>query len=384
MEKIKPPRELDMDSRNLAETWREWQESWELYEISSGLSKKDEKVQVATLLSVIGVKARRVLKTLPNIPENLEDRRVKDTLKALKDYCMLRTNVTYERYVFRTTTQDDRAFDVFLTELRHKAILCEFGDIKDSLIRDQIVIGTNNPALRERLLREPDLTLTKTINLCRASEQAIEQSKLIAKPDRIQENEVDSVQASARPSRYNTKSLVNCRFCGLQHDRGNCKAYNATCHRCKEKHHFARCCSKKLPQRTTAKSVRGVELKQDPPHYNSEEMCKEVESLYIEAVTSSKKKCIEQELIVGNKPVIFKLDTGAECHVLPETIAKELIDCQIEPTNTTLRSFGGNPLNTVGKCLVNTYVHGHMSPNLVEYYVVSHDVKPILGIESCL
>ena len=67
MEKIKPPRELDMDSRNLAETWREWQESWELYEISSGLSKKDEKVQVATLLSVMGVKARRVLKTLPNI-----------------------------------------------------------------------------------------------------------------------------------------------------------------------------------------------------------------------------------------------------------------------------------------------------------------------------
>ena len=41
-------------------------------------------------------------------------------------------------------------------------------------------------------------------------------------------------------------------------------------------------------------------------------------------------------------------------------------------------------MNTVGKCLVNTYVHGHMSPNLVEYYVVRHDVKPILGVGSCL
>ena len=77
MEKINPQRELDMDSRNLAETWREWQESWELYEISSGLSTKDEKIQVATLLSVIGVKARRVLKTLPNIPEQFESRKVK-------------------------------------------------------------------------------------------------------------------------------------------------------------------------------------------------------------------------------------------------------------------------------------------------------------------
>ena len=88
-----------------------------------------------------------------------------------------------------------------------------------------------------------------------------------------------------------------------------------------KKKHFAQCCSKKLSQRTTAKSVRGVELKQDSFDYNSEEKCKEVESLYIEAVTSSNKKCIEQELIVGNKPVIFKLDTGAECNKLPEIVA---------------------------------------------------------------
>ena len=78
-------------------------------------------------------------------------------------------------------------------------------------------------------------------------------------------------------------------------------------------------------------------------------MCKDVESLYIEAVASSKKKCIEQELIVGNKPVVFNVDTGAECNIFPEKLAKELIDCLVEPTNTTLRSFGGDPLNTVGK-----------------------------------
>ena len=133
---------------------------------------------------------------------------------------MPRTNVTYERYIFQTTTQDGRSFDVFLTELRHKAILCEFGYIKDSLIRDlQIVIGTTNPVLRERLLRKPNLTLAKAINLFRASEQAIEQSKLITKPEGLQENEVDSVQVHAGQSRHNNKSLINCRFCGLQNDK---------------------------------------------------------------------------------------------------------------------------------------------------------------------
>ncbi|XP_048587231.1 uncharacterized protein LOC125570141 [Nematostella vectensis] len=163
MEKIKPPSELDIDSRNLAETWREWQESWELYKISSGLTAKEEKVQVATLYSVLGLKARRVLKTLPNVPKSLADRKVKGTLKVLKEYCMPRTNVTYESYIFQTTTKDDRPFDVFLTELRHKATLCEFGEIEDSLIRDQIVVGTNSPVLRERLLREPELTPNQMI-----------------------------------------------------------------------------------------------------------------------------------------------------------------------------------------------------------------------------
>ena len=150
----------------------------------------------------------------------------------------------------------DRSFAVFLTEIRHKAILCE-----KTLISDQIVIGTNNPDLRERLLQEPDITITKAINLCRASEQAIEQS--ITKLEGPQENKVDLIQVRAGQSPCNSKSLIDCRFYRLQHNSGNCKVCNATCHRCK-KNHFIRCCLKKLPQRTTAKFVRGVELKQDP------------------------------------------------------------------------------------------------------------------------
>ena len=37
MERIKPPSELDIDSLNLPDVWKEWKEAWELYRISSGL-----------------------------------------------------------------------------------------------------------------------------------------------------------------------------------------------------------------------------------------------------------------------------------------------------------------------------------------------------------
>jgi len=76
------------------------------------------------------------------------------------------------------TIQEDRSFDIYATDLRRRAEYYDFGAIKDSLIRDQIVVGINDPKLRERLLRETDLTLEKAIKLCRITEQSKEQSKI--------------------------------------------------------------------------------------------------------------------------------------------------------------------------------------------------------------
>ena len=54
MERLKPPSELDIDSLNLADVWKEWKEAWELYRISSGLHDKDDAIQIATIQSVLG------------------------------------------------------------------------------------------------------------------------------------------------------------------------------------------------------------------------------------------------------------------------------------------------------------------------------------------
>ncbi|KAI0238688.1 hypothetical protein LSAT2_010572, partial [Lamellibrachia satsuma] len=43
---------------------------------------------------------------------------------------------------------------------------CNFGQLSDELIRDQLIEKTNNPRVRERLIMEPDtLTLEKAITL---------------------------------------------------------------------------------------------------------------------------------------------------------------------------------------------------------------------------
>ena len=55
MEHLKPPEALILSvETNNAEAWRRWKMSWGPYKVSSGLDQKDENIQVATLLHVLG------------------------------------------------------------------------------------------------------------------------------------------------------------------------------------------------------------------------------------------------------------------------------------------------------------------------------------------
>ena len=103
-----------------------------------------------------------------------------------------------KRYFCRITIQEDRSFDIFVTDLRRKAEYSDFGAIKDSLIRDQIVVGINDSKLRERLLRETDLTLEKAIKLCRITEQSQEQLKIFISPT-TQTGNIDAVKKKEPP-----------------------------------------------------------------------------------------------------------------------------------------------------------------------------------------
>ena len=57
-----------------------------------------------------------------------------------------------------------------LTELQLQANNCEFGALRDELIRDRLVVGIRSDSVRSRLLREAELTLHKAIDICRAAE----------------------------------------------------------------------------------------------------------------------------------------------------------------------------------------------------------------------
>ena len=162
MEQLKPTGELSFEG-NLAENWRKWIQSFELFLIASEINEKSEKVQCATLLHVAGEEARAVFNAFDFDKEG-DQHKIDIVIDKFKQYCEPRKNLTFIRHQFFTPSQEPtETIDAFATDLKNKAKHCEFSTLTDSLIRDRIVGGIRSDQLQARLLREADLPLQKAI-----------------------------------------------------------------------------------------------------------------------------------------------------------------------------------------------------------------------------
>ena len=72
--------------------------------------------------------------------------------------------------------------DEYIAELRTLAQTCSFCTcLSDSLLRDRIVLGIKDAATHKCLIRQPELTLAKCIDICRSDKASTEQIKLFDK-----------------------------------------------------------------------------------------------------------------------------------------------------------------------------------------------------------
>ena len=150
--------------------------------MATELDKKPEAVRVATLLTVIGEEARDVFSTFTDWAEEGDVTRIEPVLMKFQQYCQPCKNVPFERYRFNRRTQEPgEAYDQYCTALRNLAEGCEFQTITPGeILRDRFkIFGIKNDKVRERLLRESNLTLVKTDEICRAVESMSAQMKVI-------------------------------------------------------------------------------------------------------------------------------------------------------------------------------------------------------------
>ena len=72
------------------------------------------------------------------------------------------------------------SYEQYKTTLRKLSEACEFDTITpNEILRDRLIFGIHDTKVRERLLRETNLTLMKTDEICRAAESMTEQMRIV-------------------------------------------------------------------------------------------------------------------------------------------------------------------------------------------------------------
>ena len=145
---------------------------------------------------------------------------------------------------FDRKQEPDEGISAYVTELRVIVKNCAHDEITpDEILRDHLVLGVRDEKIRKRLLRVNDLTLSKAIDICKASEQTSQQLKLITSGT---EESVGAVNTEPPPNTQRPLDPLlyrqECRFTGYQHGNGQCPARGQTCHKCGQKSHFQSRC----------------------------------------------------------------------------------------------------------------------------------------------
>ena len=174
-----------------------------------------------------------------------------EIIKHFDEYSSPQKNITFQRYKFFTCGQKEgQSFDQFVTELKKLSQECEFGELRNSFIRDVIIMGLSDNKLKERLQREPDLTLDNAIKHGQAAEETKQHARVLQRQLETERRSIDAIKRNTKTNNKPPSSsekltfFKNCKFCGGSHNRGNCPAYSKKCRTCNQLDHFANCCSK--------------------------------------------------------------------------------------------------------------------------------------------
>ena len=183
-------------------------------------------------------------------------KKIEMVLLKFEEHCEPKKSVSCQRYKFFSRAQESgKSIDQYVTILRKLCETCEFGTLKKSLVKDRIVLGVNNTKTRERLLRVPDLTLEKALDVVRSAEAKDKQMKELDSDSslhgigREKDKSTDKKTPSDNEEKRPPRKKVNCWNCGTRHGARKCPTYGKTCNYCQRRNHFRSVCRsrKKVP-----------------------------------------------------------------------------------------------------------------------------------------
>ena len=176
-----------------------------------------------------------------------DEMKLEPVLNKFSEYCNPRKNVTMLRHKLFTYRQlEDQRFHDFITELKKKlSAEWEFEILRDSLIKDMILCGTNDNDFCDTLLRESDLILSRAISAGHAAEETRKHDRQILQSHSFTNlYKINKFRKSRQqvPKEKSREIIKKCTFCNGSHPRRKCAVYGESCLNCNRKNHFKVCC----------------------------------------------------------------------------------------------------------------------------------------------
>ena len=375
---ISPPEAFDFGDFG---SWPNWIRRFERFRIAAGLNAKTEEYQVNSLVYTMGHMADDVLNTLALLEE---DKKKYDKVRqAFDKHFICKHNVIYERAKFNKRCQEPgETVEAFITAVHKLAEHCQYGILRDEMIRDRLVVGIRDHRLSEKLQLDSELTLVKAITKIRQSEEIKKQQPA------LRQSSMDSTDANMDAVRFKFKpkysphgksgfkpkdrtvqnyANTRCGRCGKTHENtlNACPARTAECKKCKKRGHFAAVCKTKM---------RVEEIKES-------DFDESVETLFLGTVNCTKSNTFWQKSVtVNGQQMTFKLDTGAAVTAIPAHLYSQRRHGKLLPTTKRLCGPSNTPIEVKGHFTANISHNGTVAKQQV--YVVPGLVTPLLGLPA--
>ena len=373
------PGPLVLDA-NAADNWRKFFMQFEIYLVAKGKDEKPDKLKVNMLLNCAGPEAiEEYSHFVYNAGEEKEN--YADVCKKFKELCEGARNVIYERLVFNQRNQKEgERIDNYVSELKRLSLTCDFGDLRDSLIRDRIVGGVLSDELRGELLKKPDLTLQKAHDYCRTFEAAELQKYKFSTPAGAGTEHSIGIQPVNKLNEQDKKPPRSCKFCGYKHPftkPSRCPAFGKLCLKCKQKGHFAQVCPANVKGGSQVDVVQHTQS-------SSQEVHTYFESIELGSVLDARKSRRSLVTIqIGGQAVEIKADTGAEATVIPYHLYEKITKKPLQQIQQPLKGWlATKPVHPRGCVRLPTRYKNRQMDLL--YLVVDGNFTPLLGCDACL
>jgi hypothetical protein len=388
---LKAPGPLEKHG-NLSKNWKVFSAALSNFMIATEYDKKEDGIKIALLLSCVGTDWQETYEAFAYADG--QDKTKFDTVLAkFKEHCDPRTNVVFERHVFFSTSQRaDERVDSYVTTLRNLCSTCELGQLADELILTQLIRGLHDENLRLRLLKEDKLNLANAIVICRTADVSRMQAKQISAGESNPQTTANI--AAIKKTKFKTKFRKHppaavqaegpCPNCGTDHSEGRrCPASGKICNYCKKAGHFKSMCRKLEYKKKhgTPSSGKVHQVTEGDITCGTSDLPSSFTNLFLGSVGNEPSQPWTVGVTVNGKPLILKLDTGADCSVMSKQQYNMITSAPLRTCRSVLVGYPNTTLHPLGE--VDLPIEYLGNKYQVTFKVVPDDSPTLLGRSDC-